>query len=43
MKQDRQAAGRIKAPRGCENLKVQAVGLGKPDHLLPLPSARNTL
>jgi hypothetical protein len=24
-------SGRIKAPGGCENLKVQAVGRGKPD------------
>jgi hypothetical protein len=28
---------RIKAPGGRENLEAQAIGLGTPDHLMPLP------
>jgi hypothetical protein len=32
-------SGRMKAPGGCENLEVQAVGRGKPDHFMPLPRA----
>jgi len=36
-------SGRMKAPGGCENLKVQAVGRCEPDQFMPLLRAGKTL
>ena len=42
MKQGRGGWGRMKAPRGCENLKAQAVGIAGPA-IMPLLRAGKTL
>jgi hypothetical protein len=36
-------SGRIKAPGGCENLEVQAIGLGKPDQRCRCPVRGNAV